>query len=471
MSAPRIRFGRIRHIHFVGVGGAGMSGLAELLVRQGYAVSGSDLAEGAAVSRLRDLGVEVSIGHDPVHVAAAEVVVLSSAIRPENPERVEAARRKIPIIGRAEMLAELMRLHDGVAVGGSHGKTTTTSLVAHLLDAAGLDPTAVIGGRVMGAGERSGARLGAGRVLVAEADESDGSFLRLRPVISVITNIDPEHLDHYGSHDRLRDAFVTFANGVPFWGLTVLCLDHPGVQSILPRITRRYATYGLSSQADWMASNLTPAAGGRGGMRFGLRAMGAAQGSVEIPLPGRHNVLNALAALAVAHELDVPLEVAVPALANFGGVERRFERKGAAGGITVVDDYAHHPAEIRATLAAARETGPKRIVAIFQPHRYTRTRDCMEEFATAWGDSDRLVVTEIYGAGDEPIPGVTGEALCEKIRAHGHRDAQFMATLDDVADQIVKDLRPGDLVLTLGAGDVSSLGPRLLERLGGGASS
>jgi UDP-N-acetylmuramate--alanine ligase len=458
--------GRIRDIHFVGVGGIGMSGLAELLQRQGYRVTGSDLRDGPAMERLRGLGVDVTVGHDRVHVGDAQVVVVSSAVRPDNPEIVEAKARRIPVIGRAEMLAEVMRLHDGIAVGGSHGKTTTTSLIAHLLDAAGLDPTAVIGGRVLGGSERSGARLGRGRWLVAEADESDGSFLHLAPVISVVTNIDPEHLDHYGDYDRLRDAFVQFVNRVPFWGLAVLCIDHPGVQAILPRITRRYATYGFSSQAQWTACDVESAGAG---MRFTVHAGGQERGRVMLPVPGRHNVLNALAALVVANELDVPFETSAEALARFGGVERRFERKGEAAGVTVVDDYAHHPAEIRATLAAARGVHAGRLVAVFQPHRYTRTRDCLDEFARAFNDSDRLIVTEVYAAGEEPIAGVSGEALAREIRAHGHRDVHFVASLDDVAERLVKELAPGDWVFTLGAGDVSRLGPLLLDRLGGRA--
>lgn len=459
--------GRIRDIHFVGVGGVGMCGLAELLHRQGYRVSGSDLREGAGVARLRGLGVEVSVGHDAVQVGPAQVVVVSSAIRPDNPEILEAQARKIPVIGRAEMLAEVMRLHDGIAVGGSHGKTTTTSLIAHVLDAAGLDPTAVIGGRVLGRESKSGLRLGESRLLVAEADESDGSFLRLAPVISVVTNIDPEHLDHYGSTENLRDAFVAFANGVPFWGLAVLCIDHPGVQAILPRIARRYRTYGFSSQADWIASDVEAR---DGGMQFTVHESGAPRGRVTIPLPGHHNVLNALAALVVAAELEADFATCADALATFGGVERRFEHKGEAGGVTVVDDYAHHPAEIRATLAAARDLQASRIVAVFQPHRHTRTRDCMDEFATAFNDSDRVIVSEIYAAGDEPIAGITSSVLCDRIRAHGHRDVRYVAALDDVADQLAKELSAGDLVLTLGAGDVSKLGPMLLERLRAGGT-
>lgn len=456
--------GRIRDIHFVGIGGVGMSGLAELLQRQGYRVSGSDLKEGAATERLRALGVEISIGHDAVHVATAQVVVVSSAIRPDNPEIVAAHARKLPVIGRAEMLAELMRLHDGIAVGGSHGKTTTTSLIAHVLDAAGLDPTAVIGGRVMGGGERSGARLGQSRLMVAEADESDGSFLRLAPVIAVITNIDPEHLDHYGSFDALQDAFVEFANGIPFWGLTVLCFDHPGVQSILPRLTRRHSTYGFSHQADLVATEI--AADGFG-MSFGVRRHGELLGTAHAPLPGAHNVANALACFAIALELEVPFDTASDALASFAGVERRFERKGEAGGVMVVDDYGHHPAEVRATLAAARAVHPGRIVVVFQPHRYTRTRDCFDEFTTCFNDADLLVLTEIYAAGEDKLPGVDGAALADAVRAHGHRDVDFQAELEAVVASLQERARPGDLVITLGAGNVSSLGPRILAALGG----
>jgi UDP-N-acetylmuramate--alanine ligase len=387
-------------------------------------------------------------------------------VRGNNPELLEAERRKIPVIPRAEMLAEVMRLQDGIAVAGSHGKTTTTSLIAHLLTVAGLDPTAIIGGRVItkatSADDRRGVRLGRGGLLVAEADESDGSFLRLAPVHAVVTNIDPEHLDHYGSFEALQDAFVEFANSVPFWGLAVLCFDHPGVQVILPRLTRRYTTYGFSKQADLVATDIEVDGFG---MRFGVERRGERLGHARVPLPGRHNVANSLAAFAIALELDVPFETAAEALAAFAGVERRFERKGEAAGVLVVDDYGHHPAEVRATLAAARSVHAGRIVVIFQPHRYTRTRDCFEEFATAFNDADRLVVTEVYAAGEDKIPGVDGGSLADRIRAHGHRDVHFAAELADVLAWLPGELRPGDLVITLGAGNVSSLGPRLLAAL------
>ncbi len=454
---------RIQHVHFVGVGGIGMCGLAELLHNQGYRVSGSDLRAGPTVDRLRQLGIEVSRGHDAAHLGDADVVVFSSAVPPTNPELVEAERRKVPVIPRAEMLAEAMRLKEGIAVAGSHGKTTTTSLIAHVLGAAGLDPTAVIGGRVLASdASPSTTRLGNGDLLVAEADESDGSFLRLAPVIAVVTNIDPEHLDHYGSYEALEEAFVAFANRVPFWGLTVLCLDHPGVQAIVPRMTRRLTPYGFASQAEISASDLEVDGLGT---RFAVRRRGERLGTARIRLPGRHNVLNALATLAVAHELEVPFSTATGALDSFLGIEWRFERLGEAGGVAIVDDYGHHPAEIRATLAAARALHAGRIVVVFQPHRYSRTRDLFEEFTTCFNDADRLLVTEIYAAGEEKIPGIEVTPLVEAIRAHGHRAAHFIADLDALATRVVRESRPGDLVVTLGAGNISSLGARILEEL------
>jgi UDP-N-acetylmuramate--alanine ligase len=462
---------RVRHVHFLGIGGIGMSGLAELLHAQGYRVTGSDAAGSATVERLRRLGVPVAIGHDARQLGDADVLVYSSAIRAGNPELQEAERRKIPAIPRAEMLAEVMRLQDGIAVAGSHGKTTTTSLIVHVLDAAGLDPTAVIGGRVItkvaAPEDRRGVRLGGGGVVVAEADESDGSFLRLTPVIAVVTNVDPEHLDHYGSFEALQQAFVDFANHIPFWGLAVLCFDHPGVQTILPRLTRRFTTYGFSGQADLVATATRPDGFGT---HFEVRRLGERLGSVRVPLPGRHNVANSLAALAVALELDVDFGTAAAALAGFAGVERRFERKGEAGGVLVVDDYGHHPAEVRATLESARLVHAGRVVVVFQPHRYTRTRDCFDEFATAFNDADVLVLTEIYAAGEDKLPGVDGRSLADAIRSHGHRDVRFVAELDEVAETLPSELRPGDLVITLGAGNVSTLGPRLLAAVAPGGA-
>jgi UDP-N-acetylmuramate--alanine ligase len=461
----RGRFRGIERIHFVGIGGIGMSGLAELLRAQGYTVTGSDVAEGATVSRLRALGVEVAIGHDARHVGGADVVVVSTAVRATNPELTEAARRGVPVIPRAEMLAEVMRLKDGIAVAGTHGKTTTTSLLAHVLQAAGLDPTIVVGGRVIGAGaesERSGARLGSGPFLVAEADESDGSFLHLSPVIAVVTNVEAEHLDHHGDLAHLEDAFAAFLERLPFWGAAVLCLDDPGVQRLLARVSRRRITYGLGAQADWVASDVRTDGAG---MVFSVRRGGETLGPVTLPLPGRHNVSNALAALAVAGEVDVPFRVAAEALADFRGVERRFETKGTVRGVHVVDDYGHHPSEVRATLAAARGLHAGRIVVVFQPHRYSRTRDCFDAFTTAFHDADLLVLTEIYSAGEPKLPGVEAAALADAIRARGHRDVRFLPDLERVPAELAPQLRAGDLVLTLGAGSVSRLGPKLLDAL------
>jgi UDP-N-acetylmuramate--alanine ligase len=461
-------FRRIQHVHFVGIGGIGMCGLAEILHNQGYRVTGSDLREGATVERLRGLGVEVSVGHGEQNVGDADVVVFSSAVRTGNPELAEAERRKIPVIPRGEMLAEIMRLKHGVAVAGTHGKTTTTSLVAHVLQAAGLDPTAVIGGRVVASGlDPTGARVGRGECLVAEADESDGSFLRLAPVIAVITNVDPEHLDHYGSIEAMQSAFVSFANSVPFWGLTVLCLDHPGVQAILPRMTRRITTYGFSAQADLVATDVEVDGWG---MWFRVRRRGELLGSVKLRIPGRHNVENALATLAVALELEVPFATAAQALESFLGIERRFQLRGEVGGVHVVDDYGHHPAEVRATLAAARALHPGRVVVVFQPHRYSRTRDLFDDFVTAFHDADLVVMSEIYAAGEDKIPGVEASLLADAVRAHGQRDVRFVADLHAIPDQLAPELTAGDLVITLGAGSVSTLGPKLLAALGGRAA-
>ncbi|MCP3982779.1 MAG: UDP-N-acetylmuramate--L-alanine ligase [bacterium] len=456
------RFRGIERVHFVGIGGIGMCGIAELLHGLGYTISGSDLAEGPTVARLRDLGISVVRGHDEANVGSSDVVVVSSAIRANNPEIAVAAQRGIPVIPRAEMLAELMRLQDGIAVAGTHGKTTTTSLIAHVLEHAGLDPTAVVGGRIAGAGERTGARLGRGAFLVAEADESDGSFLRLAPVIAVITNVEPEHLDHYGSEEALQDAFVQFANGVPFFGLCVVCADHPGIQELLPRLTRRCCSYGFSPQAEWGAGEPEFQVDGS---HFDVRHHDRMLGRVELPLAGRHNVLNALAAVAVADEAGVPFADTSEALASFPGVERRFETKGEAAGIRVIDDYGHHPTEIGATLAAARSVHSGRLVVVFQPHRYSRTRDLFEDFAAAFHQADLVWVTEIYAAGEPKIPGVDGTTLADAVRARGHRNVRFAPDLKTLPDSLIPELKPGDWVLTLGAGDVTLVGPRLLAAL------
>jgi UDP-N-acetylmuramate--alanine ligase len=440
-----------------------MCGLAELLHNQGYRVSGSDVRMGPTIERLQSMGVPVSIGHDATNVGDANVVVYSSAIHTTNAELQEAELRNIPVIPRAEMLAEVMRLKDGIAVAGSHGKTTTTSMIAHTLNAAGLDPTAIIGGRVLASGSApTGARLGAGDLLVAEADESDGSFLRLAPVIAIITNIDAEHLEHYGSFEKLQAAFVSFANRIPFWGLSVLCLDHPGVQAIVPHMTRRIVTYGLASQADLVASDVEVDGTG---MRFCVRERGTTLGNARIRLPGIHNVLNAMATLAVSRELDVPFSTATDALEQFLGIERRFQHKGEVAGITVIDDYGHHPSEVRATLEAARALHPGRVVVAFQPHRYSRTRDLWDDFITAFNDADLVLITEVYAAGEEKILGAESAPLVEAIIAHGHRNAHFVSDLNDVVSLLLTKIEPGDLVITLGAGSISTLGDKILDGL------
>jgi len=460
-------FRKIRQIHFVGIGGAGMSGIAEVLLTLGYRVTGSDQAASETTKRLEALGGAVFIGHAASNITGAEVVVVSSAVRRDNVEVLEARRQQIPVIPRAEMLAELMRLKYGVAIAGSHGKTTTTSMVATLLAAGGLDPTAVIGGKLNSFA--SHAKLGQGEFLVAEADESDGSFLRLSPTIVVVTNIDREHLDYYRTMEELKAAFLTFINKVPFYGLSIVCLDHPVIQELLPAVERRHVTYGIAAQADVTAHEIelkgfrstfkvTAANGPRGQMRRSL-------GGFELTVPGLHNVSNALAAVAVGLELELPVETIRQALREFSGVERRFQMIGEAAGVMVVDDYGHHPAEIKATLAAAKNGWPRRRIVLFQPHRYTRTRDLMDEFATAFYDADLLVLTEIYPAGEPPIEGVTAERLAATLREHGHKHVVYQPDRGRMAETVLPLLRDGDLVLTLGAGDIWKVGRQLLERL------
>ncbi|HVK64168.1 MAG TPA: UDP-N-acetylmuramate--L-alanine ligase [Polyangium sp.] len=457
--------GRVRHIHFVGIGGVGMSGLAEILRSLEFDVSGSDVKSGSTTQRLASLGVRIDIGHRAENVRGVDVVVYSSAIRADNPELVEARALGIPVIGRAEMLAELMRVKYGVAIAGSHGKTTTTSLVATVLRHAGLDPTVVVGGKMAALG--SNARLGAGDLLVAEADESDGSFLRLTPTIAVVTNIDPEHLDHYGTHEKIKDAFIEFAARVPFYGLAVLCLDHPHVQDILPRIPRRHVTYGVSPHADYCARGIQF----RGlETSFNAYRRGQPLGGFTVRMPGAHNVLNCLATIAVADELEVPLDVTKQALATFGGVARRFTVVGVHQGVTLVDDYGHHPAEIRATIEAARRAFPDdthRIVVAFQPHRYTRTKDLFEDFTRAFNLADVLFVTDIYPAGEAPLPGVNAERLVQSIREHGHHDATYVPNKADLPEVLAKVTRPGDVVIALGAGDINNMLKGLRARLEG----
>lgn len=453
---------KAQHVHFVGIGGIGMSGIAEVLLNLGYRVSGSDLKESPLTRRLAGLGARIALGHAPENLGDASVVVTSSAVKADNPEVTEAHRRLVPVIPRAEMLAELMRMKYAVAVAGAHGKTTTTSLVAAVLSEAGLDPTVVVGGRLASLG--SNARLGQGEFLVAEADESDGSFLVLFPTVAVITNIDREHMDHYGTEEALEGAFVDFANKVPFYGAVVACLDDPRVQAVLPRIRKRTVTYGLSAQADVSARRVRR----EGGVsRFQVLLRGEPLAEVSLALPGEHNVLNALAAVAVGTELEVPPEAAARALSNFSGVDRRSQVIGEAAGVLVMDDYAHHPSEVQATLKGLREAHGRRVVAIFQPHRYSRTRDLFERFLTAFYGADVLVVTDIYPAGETPVPEVTGAALVAGIRAHGHKDAEFVPELARVPEFLEPRLQEGDLVVTLGAGNVWQAGEALLRRLRG----
>ena len=458
--------GRVRHVHFIGVGGIGMSGLAEILRTLEFDVSGSDMRAGENTKNLERLGVRIDIGHRAENVRGADVVVYSSAIDPQNPEVREARLHGVPVIPRAEMLAELMRVKYGIAIAGSHGKTTTTSLVATVLRAAGFDPTVVVGGRMAALG--SNARLGEGDMLVAEADESDGSFLRLTPTIAVVTNIDPEHLDFYKTHDILKDAFVQFVEKVPFYGLAVLCLDHPHVQDLLPRIQRRHVTYGLSPQADYHARSLNF----RGlSTSFVAFHRDKPLGEFSVRMPGQHNVLNTLAVIAIADELEVPLDVVKDALATFHGVARRFTIVDEVDGVALVDDYGHHPAEVEATLNAARRAYEGRILVAFQPHRYTRTENLFDEFTRAFNNADHLFVTDIYAAGEKPIPGITSKHLAEAIAEHGHHNVSYAPDRAQMSADLAKIAKPGDVVIALGAGDINKIlsvvGSGLRARQGG----
>ena len=444
--------GRVRHVHFIGVGGIGMSGLAEILRTLEFDVSGSDLRAGENTQNLERLGVRIDIGHRADNVHGADVVVYSSAIDYENPEVREARVHGIPVIPRAEMLAELMRVKYGIAIAGSHGKTTTTSLVATVLRAAGFDPTVVVGGRMAALG--SNARLGEGNMLVAEADESDGSFLRLTPTIAVVTNIDPEHLDFYKTHAILKDAFVQFIEKVSFYGLAVLCLDHPHVQDLLPRIQRRHVTYGLSPQATYHARSLNY----RGlSSSFVAYNRDKSLGEFTVRMPGEHNVLNTLAAIAVADELEVPLDVVKEALATFHGVARRFTIVDEVDGVALVDDYGHHPAEVEATLNAARKAYDGRILVAFQPHRFTRTESLFEEFTRAFNNADQLFLTDIYAAGEQPIRGITSQRLADSIAEHGHHSVKYAADRAEMCAELALSARPGDVVIALGAGDINKI--------------
>jgi UDP-N-acetylmuramate--alanine ligase len=454
-------FRRIQHVHFVGIGGIGMSGIAELLVNLGFRVSGSDLKASTATERLQQMGVEIFEGHAAENVAQPHVVVRSTAVRDDNPEIVEANRRSIPVIPRAEMLAELMRLKPHtVAVAGSHGKTTTTSMVATVLGHAGLDPTMVVGGVVGAFG--SNAHLGTSDLMVVEADESDRSFLMLTPTIAVVTNIDREHMDYYHDMDDVRACFANFVNKVPFYGSSVLCLDDPNVQAIIPLLERRRMTYGLSAQADVSAHGIRY--DNHFGSTFTVWRGNDVVGDLTLRVPGMHNVYNALAAIAVGFELEVSFEKISEGLNSFTGAGRRFQTKGEVNGVLVVDDYGHHPTEIRATLAAAKlGSGGRRIVVLFQPHRYTRTHDLMQEFARSFNNADVLFITDIYAASEDPIEGIDSEALTNAIKRFGHKEVSYIGGLENAAPLLRDYVQPGDLVVTLGAGTVSRVSDQLVS--------
>jgi UDP-N-acetylmuramate--alanine ligase len=458
-------------IHFVGIGGIGMSGIAEVMHNLGYTVQGSDIAEGYVIEGLRKRGIKVMIGHATENVAGCAVVVTSTAVKRDNPEVVAALEARIPVVRRAEMLAELMRLKSTVAVAGTHGKTTTTSMIACLLEAGGVDPTVINGGIINSYG--SNARLGASEWMVVEADESDGSFLRLDGTIAVVTNIDPEHLDHYGSFDAVKESFVEFIENVPFYGAAVLCIDHPEVQAVIPKVRdRRVITYGFSAQADVRGDNVTPFPGGN---RFDVTVRERDGSSrriegIELPMPGRHNVQNSLAAIAVAVEMGCADQIVRTGFAQFGGVKRRFTKVGEVampGGepVIVIDDYGHHPVEIRAVLAAAREGVRNRVIAVVQPHRFSRLRDHMEDFQGAFNDADVVYAAPVYAAGEAPIEGVDAAALVEGVKARGHRSAQAIAGPEALAEALAASVRPGDIVVCLGAGDITKWAAGLADAI------
>lgn len=452
-------FEKYRVIHFVGIGGIGMSGIAEVLHKEGYKVTGSDLKDSETTKRLSNLGIKVYIGHRAENIGDAHVVVVSSAVS-DNIEVIEANRRSIPVISRAEMLAELGRLKYAILVAGAHGKTTTTSLISDILTHASFDPTVIIGGRLKATG--CNAKLGRGKFLVAEADESDGSFLKLSPTIAVTTNIDREHMDFFKTMDSLKRAFLSFMNKVPFYGVSVLCIEDEYLCELLPSLNRRYITYGFRSEAVLSAINIKK---GIMSVSFEVVYKGKNIGDFYLPLPGLHNVLNALAAIGVALELQVDIPKIKEALRGFGGIERRFELKGEVEGIKVFDDYAHHPTEIKATLRAAKEMFPGRLFAIFQPHRYTRTKDLMDEFSSSFNDADSVILLDIYSAGEKPLEGINTETLFERIKKAGHKDALYIKDKDAVTAHIVSNIKRGDVIFTLGAGDVWKIGEKILDKL------
>jgi UDP-N-acetylmuramate--alanine ligase len=450
-----------QHVHFVGIGGIGMSGIAEVLLSLGYQVSGSDIKLSPITERLAKLGATIYLGHHSENVAGAKAVVITSALDSGNPEIAEARKLQIPVIPRGELLAELMRLKFGIAIAGSHGKTTTTSMVASIMNTAGLDPTVVVGGRVAAMGG-SNARVGKGTILIVESDESDGSFLKLAPIVAVVTNIDREHLDHYASLEDVQEAFADFVNKVPFYGVAVLCMEDENIQQIFPSIRRRTITYGRSAQVDLEIEGVVLCPGSSD---FRIRRRGEDLGAFHLDVPGEHNVLNAAAAIGVGLELNVPLEHIRDGIASFSGVDRRFSVRGVEHGVTVVDDYGHHPTEVKATLAAARLSPYRQIHVLFQPHRFSRTKHLMEEFGTAFHQADDLYLLDIYAASEPEIEGVTAEALLEKIRSYGHRSAHYASSIEEGAAAIAAAAEPGDLIVTLGAGTISHAADKILEKL------
>ncbi|HUU29245.1 MAG TPA: UDP-N-acetylmuramate--L-alanine ligase [archaeon] len=455
-------FRKVKKIHMVGIGGSGMCGIAEILLDEGYQVAGSDLISTPTTDRLARLGAKIMIGHRAENLAQADVVVISSAVREENVE-VQAARAgHIPVIRRAEMLAELMRMKYGIAVAGTHGKTTTTSMIGIVLEGAGLDPTVVVGGRLRALGGH--AKKGESELFVAEADEFDRSFLRLAPSIAVITNIDADHLDYYKGLDEIKEAFIEFANKVPFYGTVVACMDDSPLVSIFPRIERRFFTYGESAQADLQMTEISHREGSTGSQ---ISLYGKPLGQLRLQVPGEHNIKNALAAIAVGTELGIPFEKIAESLAAFKGVHRRMEIKGEAQGRMIVDDYAHHPTEIKATLEGIKKGWQRRIVAVFQPHLYSRTRTLSSQFGSSFMQSDILVVTDIYGSREQPVPGVSGELVAEAARKHGHRRVIYHPDKETLAEPLFELSQPGDILLTLGAGDIYKVGEKILERFGG----
>ena len=450
---------KVKTVHFVGIGGIGMSGIAEVLLNLGYGITGSDLGQTDITQRLATLGAVIFKGHDEIHLGDADVVVTSTAVKSDNPEVLAAHRRNIPVIPRAEMLAELLKMKFSIAVSGSHGKTTTTSMISTVLGQGGLDPTMVIGGKLASIG--GNAKMGGGEIIVAEADESDGSFLKLGPCIAVITNIDREHLDHYRDIDEIKSAFLQFANIVPFYGSTVLCLDNLHVREILPEIKRKTITYGLEPPADYRAADINL----RGAWTsFSVLYREELMGTVVLNVPGLFNVYNALATIAVAREIDMDFPAITAGLKTFTGVQRRLEVKGIGGGVTVVDDYGHHPTEIRETLAAARTVWPGRLLVVFQPHRYTRTRALFEEFTGAFSDADLLVITDIYAASEAPIPGVNSENLAAAIRERGKKEVLYIADFEAITERLLMLSRAGDVIITQGAGSVWKIGEEYLQK-------